>query len=169
MKTLPTCQLEAEVYHNTEHPLPLPKIDFADTFSTTNHKDDLAQIVRKILTINNRWIRFLFQLRNTLVGFLGLKTTLPADYNEEFTVGGYIGFFKIYAIRPNEVVLGANDAHLNFRLVLTDTQELRYNIKATTLVQFNNRFGSIYMGLIAPFHRLVVRRMVAQAYAPQQP
>ena len=154
MKTLPTCQLEAEVYCNTEYPLPLPKIDFADTFSTTNNKDNLAQIARKILTINNRWIRFLFQLR----------TTLPADYNEEFTVGGYIGFFKIYAIRPNEVVLGADDAHLNFRLVLTDTQELRYNIKATTLVQFNNRFGSIYMRLIAPFHRLVVRRMVAQAY-----
>lgn len=142
----------------------LPKIDFIDTFATTNHIDDLAKITTLILTTMPNWVSALFKLRNFLVQFVGLKVSPPKDYHSQFKVGGHIGFFQIYAIYNNEVILGANDSHLNFRLSIYNTKEETYNIKATTLVQYNNKLGYIYMMIIKPFHMLVVRQMVKQAY-----
>lgn len=106
----------------------------------------------------------LLVIRNFAVKFFGLKTTKPSDYNEEFKLGGYIGFFKIYEITENEIILGANDKHLNFRVSILNDHANEYNIKVTTLVLINNSFGKIYMRLIAPFHRIVVSSMVKKAY-----
>ncbi len=45
----------------------LPKIDFADTFSTTNHQDSLAEISRLVFAKVPKWIEYLMRLRNSLV------------------------------------------------------------------------------------------------------
>ena len=145
----------------TEH---MSSVDYSDTFSTTNHQDSLEQIVRTILTTQQRWIMYLFQLRNGLVKMFGLKTTLPADHQENFAPGGYVSFFRIYELLPDEVILGGDDSHLDFRLSVHKTRAATNNVKVTTLVHFHNRLGKIYMAIVAPFHRLIVKRMVAQAY-----
>lgn len=164
MKKSPIGQQDPEVYISEAVRKHISAVDFADTFSTTNHQDSLQQIVQAILTTQQRWIIYLFQARNWLVKFLGLKTDLPDDHNERFAVGGYVGFFQIYELLPNEVILGADDSHLNFRLSVYNTKAAENNIKVTTLVQFNNRLGKIYMAIVAPFHRLIVKRMVSQGY-----
>lgn len=146
----------------------MPQPDFSDTFSTTNHTDDQEKLVRKIFGFPDGWIRLLMNLRTRIVRVFGLKTEKPADYNEEYRVGGYVGFFKIFSIEPNEVILGADDEHLDFRVSIYDSRENQYNIKVTTLVKFNNRFGKIYMALIAPFHRMVVKSMVNKAFISSQ-
>ncbi|WP_420572154.1 DUF2867 domain-containing protein [Kordia sp.] len=140
------------------------KVDFADTFSTTNQKDSIEEITNQIFNTSPKWVGFLFKIRNAIVQFFGLKTEIPKDLNNDFKVGGYIKFFKIYDISPNEVILGANDSHLNFRAIVTDTNEPKHNVKVTTLVEYNNKKGKIYMNLIKPFHRMVVKRMVGQAF-----
>lgn len=142
----------------------LPRIDFADTFSTTNRIHSIQEITNQIFNTTPKWIAFLFKIRNSIVQFFGLKTTLPEDHHEEFKVGSYIKFFKIYDITPSEVILGANDSHLNFRAIVSDTKVASHNIKVTTLVEYNNKKGKIYMNLIKPFHRMVVKRMVSQAF-----
>lgn len=141
-----------------------PKVDFSDTFSTTNTQDSIQKITNLIFNTTPKWVAFLFRIRNTIVKFFGLKTTLPSDYNEDFKVGGYVKFFKIYDIADNEVILGANDSHLNFRAIIHNSKSPTYNVKVTTLVAYNNKKGKIYMSLIKPFHRLVVKRMVGQAF-----
>ncbi|MGH1385670.1 DUF2867 domain-containing protein [Kordia sp.] len=141
-----------------------PKVDFADTFSTTNHKHSIQEVTNLVFNTTPKWVRFLFKVRNSIVQFFGLKTGVPPDYNEDFKVGGYIKFFKIYDIAPNEIILGANDSHLNFRAIVSDTKVASHNIKVTTLVEYNNKKGKIYMNLIKPFHRMVVKRMVSQAF-----
>ncbi|PCE64232.1 DUF2867 domain-containing protein [Sediminicola luteus] len=146
----------------------LPQIDFSDTISTTNHLDNLEVIANKILGQFPRGIRWLFDLRNRLVSVFGLKTDIPKDYHVRYEKGGYIGFFQIYDIQPDQLVMGADDKHLNFRALLYRTQDSEFNIKMTTLVQYNNRFGKIYMSLIAPFHVLVVKKMVAQAFVAKE-
>lgn len=140
------------------------KIDFADTFSTTNHSNTIEEIAKLIFDTAPKWINYLFRLRNGIVKFLGLKTGIPADYHDRFEVGGYIKFFKIHSIGSDEIILGADDTHLNFRAVIKNTNSQNYNIKVTTLVEFNNQKGKIYMKIIKPFHRLVVMKMVSQAY-----
>ncbi|WP_248724176.1 DUF2867 domain-containing protein [Seonamhaeicola sp. ML3] len=142
----------------------LSKIDFKDTFATTNKTDDLKTISNLIFGTFPGWIGFLMKLRNTLVKPFGLKVDMPEDYNIDFKVGGYSGFFKIYNILDNELILGADDKHLNFRVSILDSSEPSFNIKVTTLVEYNNFFGKTYMVIVAPFHRIVVKSMVKRAY-----
>lgn len=139
------------------------KVDFSDTFAITNHEDSLQEIAMKVFGEAPPFVRFLFRLRNALVKFIGLKASLPPDYNVRFQPGGYVGFFKIYDILENEIILGADDAHLNFRASIFNSREDAYNIKVTTVVQFNNLTGKIYMFVVKPFHRLVVKQMLKNA------
>lgn len=142
------------------------RVDFADTFATTNQRGSLEEIGNAIFNRSPKWVNGLFKLRNRIVRYFGLKTSIPADYHNAFEEGGYIRFFKILHILENEIVLGANDTHLDFRAVINRTDDPEFNIKVTTLVRFNNKMGRIYMSLVGPFHRLVVRRMLSQAWDP---
>ncbi len=142
----------------------LPKINFTDTFSTTNHLNDIEEITNLVFNTTPKWVNALFTIRNKIVGIFGLKTKVPEDYNENFEIGGYVKFFKIFSISDNEVILGADDSHLNFRALISDDKSASYNIKVITLVEYNNLKGKIYMSVIKPFHRQIVRRMVKNAY-----
>lgn len=142
----------------------LTKIDFVDTFSTTNHTNNLEEITNLVFNTTPKWVNSLFVLRNRIAGLFGLKTEVPNNYNKKFKVGGYIKFFKIYSISDSEIILGADDLHLNFRALIINNKSVSYNIKVITLVEYNNLKGKIYMGVIKPFHRQIVKRMVKNAH-----
>ncbi len=142
----------------------LVKIDFYDTFSTTNHINSIKEITNLVFNTTPNWINLLFTLRNKVAGIFGLKTEMPSDYNEDYKVGGYVKFFKIYSISDNEVILGADDSHLNFRAIVINDNANLFNIKVITLVEYNNLKGKIYMRMIKPFHRQIVKRMVKNAF-----
>lgn len=142
----------------------LERIDFEDTFSTTNHTDSLETIARLVFATMPKWVMALMNLRNQLVKFIGLTYTKPDDYNEDFKVGGYMGFFKIMHLSDHEVIMGANDDHLNFRAIINLNPKDQFNVFVTTLVEYNNTTGKIYMGIVKPFHKIVVKNMVKQAY-----
>ena len=142
----------------------LPKIDFTDTFSTTNHIDSLDIIANKIFGSEPVWITFLFKIRNFVMKLFGFKTEIPTNIDTTFNIGSFVGFFEIYSIQQNEIVLGADDKHLKFRVSIYNSEEENYNIKVTTLVEYLNTFGKIYMTVIKPFHLLVVKAMVKNAF-----
>lgn len=146
----------------------LATIDFYDTFSTTNHFHSIEEITQLIFNSSSRWVEALFKIRGKLVQLIGLKSKLPLGYHTRFEVGGYVKFFKIFSITADEVILGADDSHLNFRAVVTNDHTEQYNIKVTTLVHFNNAKGRWYMKVIQPFHRLVVIRMVKNAFCEKE-
>ncbi|MEM6813010.1 MAG: DUF2867 domain-containing protein [Bacteroidota bacterium] len=146
----------------------LKRIDFADIFSTTNHTNSIQEITDLIFNTTPGWIKGLFAVRNKIVYLFGLKSEKPKDYNENYEVGGYVKFFKIFSISDNEVILGANDSHLNFRALVKNDKSDYYNIKVITLVEYNNLKGKIYMQLIKPFHRVVVKRMVKNAFRKER-
>ncbi|WP_347925228.1 DUF2867 domain-containing protein [Pontimicrobium sp. SW4] len=136
----------------------LPQVNFTDTFSTTNHLDSLSIISKLVFGTMPKWVGFLMKIRNNIVKVFGLKTEKPEDYHPEFKVGGYVGFFQIFSIQHNEIILGADDKHLNFRVSIYNSNENQFNIKVTTLVEYNNRFGKIYMFIVKPFHHFIVKK-----------
>ncbi|AUP80675.1 hypothetical protein C1H87_18935 [Flavivirga eckloniae] len=140
------------------------RVDYSDTYSTTNHLDSLEKITNMVFANFPNWIIILMKLRNTIVKIFDLKTQKPPDYNTDFKVGGYVGFFKIYEIMNNEIILGADDKHLDFRVSVFNSQESTHNIKVSTIVQYNKRFGKVYMTIVKPFHRLIVKQVVRRAY-----
>ncbi|GGD15395.1 DUF2867 domain-containing protein [Hyunsoonleella pacifica] len=142
----------------------LSKIDFTDTFSITNHKDSLETIAHLIFGTMPKWVAFLMRLRNAIVKVFGLKTDMDKDFTPQYKPGENIGFIKVFSVEDNEILLGADDKHLDFRVSVFNSKEQQHNIKVTTLVKYNNLFGKIYMALIRPFHVVIVKRMVKQAY-----
>ena len=80
--------------------------DFLDCYKcpTTLPVDDAAQRAMAFPS----WAKGLLRLRNILVAPLGLKNDFPE--------GEKIGPFPIDQRNENEVILGLDDSHLNFRI-----------------------------------------------------
>lgn len=142
----------------------LETLNFTDTFSTTNQKDSIQTITHLIFGTMPKWVAALMRLRNAFVKVFGLKTELAKKIEPKYEAGEVIGFFKVFSVTNNEIILGANDKHLDFRVSIYNSKEAKHNIKVTTLVQYNNSFGKIYMAIIKPFHVFIVKQMVKQAY-----
>ena len=70
-----------------------------------------------------------------------------------------IDFFPVLACSANEIILGADDRHLDFRLSLLRRPAAQGMpvLIATTVVHCHNRLGRWYLAAIMPFHRLIVR------------
>jgi hypothetical protein len=137
---------------------------FRDAFSVV--VDDAALDARhaaeKMLGRSPRWIEQLLALRNFLVAPFGLKTGAPKE------PGRYdiIGLFPVVSERPDRLVAGFDDKHLDFRVVV-DVAAAGHGqrVTATTLVLTHNLLGRVYLTTILPFHRLVVRALLRQVAA----
>ncbi len=110
------------------------------------------------------WFRALLTLRDAAVSPFGVKSS--RHLRENGPAEARVDFFPILEERENEIILGENDRHLDFRMSLlrlrtgNDTQ-----IVATTVVHIHNGLGRAYIAVIRPFHRLVVRRSMARLAA----
>ena len=64
----------------------------------------------------------------------------------------------------NEVILGEDDKHLDFRVsLLLDklaSKTEQKNLTITTTVKFNNSFGRLYFLPVRAFHKLIVPTML---------
>lgn len=101
------------------------------------------------------WADALTTLRNRLVKPFGLKT--------EVSEAGEHAIFPVEYEGADELIIGTNDTHLNFRICIR--QEAGH-IHMATWVHRNNTLGHIYLMLVTPFHVLIVRnglRRIARA------
>ncbi|MBZ9892331.1 DUF2867 domain-containing protein [Mesorhizobium sp. BR1-1-3] len=109
------------------------------------------------------WVGRLMALRNLAVRPFRLKTGLETAV----LPSGRIGIFALISQFPGKVVLGLDDRHLDFR-VLVEVRDLgsgRQEVAATTIVKTHNWLGRAYLAIIMPFHRMVVPAMLAQILA----
>ena len=103
------------------------------------------------------WVDRLLRLRNVVVKPFGLSAAMPQD-----TTLNKVGHFPIDQRNDNEVILGFDDSHLNFRIsVLVDGTRAH----AATWVHRNNALGRIYLAAIMPFHVLIMRNAIGQVAA----
>ncbi len=62
---------------------------------------------------------------------------------------------------PERVVIGFDDRHLDFRIVIDAAQgDSGTDIRATTLVRPRNLGGRIYLAMVMPFHKRIVPSML---------
>jgi len=137
---------------------------FSDAYSIVidDTKLDARRAAKRFLGHRPRWIEMLLALRNRLVKPLGLKTPDPTGIG----AANAIGIFPILSETPDRLVAGFNDSHLDFRVVVDVTPSGQgQRVTATTLVLTHNLLGRVYLAIILPFHRLVVRSMLRQVAA----
>lgn len=95
-----------------------------------------------------RWAAALLRLRNALVRPFGLKTGEPGQ-----------PIFPTCHETEDEIILGTDDRHLDFRIGLIRQDGRLY---MSTWVHPHNRWGRAYLVLVMPFHILISRGAVAR-------
>ncbi len=139
----------------------LPSADWADRYAVMTRNDDATalDLARKMFGRSPRWVGLLLSLRNRIVGLFGLKS---AELG--IAEGERIGAFPVVSASDDQIVLGFDDSHLNFRIVLdvTAAGSQARKLAVTTLVDRHNLFGRIYIYVITPFHKLIVRTLLAR-------
>ncbi|MEK9969896.1 MAG: DUF2867 domain-containing protein [Ferrovibrio sp.] len=135
----------------------LPGADHSDAFAVVILRGDLDARAIVALAFGNLpdWAGWLLKIRNLVMRPFGLKT-------DEI-----VHALPVLQESPDDVVLGLNDDHLDFRTQFrTDTIRLGPQgpvlgmVTVTTVVRTHNRLGRIYLGIIMPFHKLVIRSLL---------
>ena len=103
------------------------------------------------------------RFRNSIVRVFGLKTEMKETPNSDFKVGDKVGIFSIYEILNNEIIAGEDDKHLNFRVSIHREIKEKTTGSVSTAVLYNNNFGKVYMTIVKPFHKLVVKSLMKKA------
>ena len=137
---------------------------FADAFriDLASTKLDARTAAQRMLGRSPRWVEILVALRNRLVAPFGLKTPDPTGSG----ASGTIGIFPVVSETQDRVVLGFDDGHLDFRVVVDVAAcGAGQSFTLTTLVLTHHLFGRAYLAIILPFHRLIARTMLRQVAA----
>lgn len=127
--------------------------DFIDCYvaDATLEARDAAELALNLPV----WAMGLLRLRNLLVAPFGLRGTHDQP--------DAIGPFPVDIETPEEVVLGFDDSHLNFRIAVCRQNN---RVFGATWVHCHNGFGRFYLRAIMPFHILLMRnamRRIARA------
>jgi Protein of unknown function (DUF2867) len=101
------------------------------------------------------WFTILLAIRDRVVTLFGVKAShaLVAD--------DYIAFFPVLSRSPDEITIGADDRHLDFRgsVLLRRAERV---LVLTTAVHCHNRLGRAYLAVILPFHILVAKSLLSR-------
>ena len=147
----------------------LPRMDYLDSFEAPSRTpaQDLVAIYAAVLGHLPKVFKRLLVVRSRLVKPLGIAgvsygdLARPIDIERYYAVGDKIGRWTLFARHPDELITGANDRHLDFRVsVLRDA---RPRIVLSTAVMAHNTFGRAYLATILPFHRFGVARLLRDA------
>jgi Protein of unknown function (DUF2867) len=136
-----------------------PTLDLADAFAIQNISGmsfTPEQFARSIFSQPFPLFEWLLVLRKIIVTPFGLKKSLNdiGDLNEMLSI------FKIYSKNEQEIIVGGDDKHLDFRISLLKVDN---QIIVSTLVHCHNMMGKIYLFCVTPFHKLLVPHVLTKA------
>ena len=149
--------------------------DFADGYQARDPQPQASamQTWLDMVARTPRWTNELMAVRNRLVRLVGLKDLghigdLSADMAARdptsYRCGDRVGIFEIRHLSDDEVVMGQDDKHLDVQVSLCKRQVSGEPVlQVSTVVHVHNALGHVYMAVIKPFHRRIVRAMLARA------
>jgi hypothetical protein len=146
---------------------------YGGIFTDMENKISIEAIVSDFTKPLPAWVDALMSLRDKIVSLVGFKTSQKERHDKQprivqLTVGEKMGFFTVYGRTDNEVILGEDDKHLNFRIsILRDTlpnDSTKKSVAITTLVTYNNWMGPLYFFFVKPLHRLIVPAMLKKDF-----
>lgn len=141
--------------------------DLVDSYAVTlpaAAPEDVTMLARALFNRPPLWLRGLLRLRDQIVGPLGAKTTTAIREAGASDGRGRIGFFPVLGRSENEIILGEDDRHLDFRVsvLLQEDDSGARRLVTTTAVRCHNLLGRTYLWVIKPFHVLVVRSYLSR-------
>jgi len=126
-------------------------IHYHDTYSIVKATDKSAEEISTELMQLPDWVKVLLLIRNRIVGLFGLKTDRNTPKTDTF--------FTVIENREEEIIMGEDDKHLNFRASILKNNS-NGTISLSTIVHFNNIWGKVYFFPVKPFHKIIMRTLL---------
>ena len=128
---------------------------------SSSKQDSMRVLATRTVGDPPAWIKALVAVRDAMVTPFGVKTS--GEVRASRADNERVDFFPVQWESNDEIVLGEDDRHLDFRLsLLRRNSPTGTRLIATTVVHSNNAFGLAYLNVIRPFHHLVVRTNLAR-------
>ncbi|WP_294928892.1 DUF2867 domain-containing protein [uncultured Paracoccus sp.] len=124
--------------------------DFLDCYACESPLP--AHEAARIIAAFPPWAAALLRLRNGLMRPFGLRTEAPAGVPT-------FGPFPLDRETPDEVLVGFDDRHLDFRVSVLQRGG---RIHCATWVCPHNPGGRAYLAAVMPFHVLIIRNALAR-------
>ena len=148
----------------------LKAVHFCDAFQAPVSNPELGpqDAYRAVFGCAPAWVGLLLKMRGMVASMLGLrhggKTGFEVAPDARFEVGQRVGKFLIRSIERNELIVGENDKHLDFRIsIYRSSLNGVETVTVSTAVEIHNTVGRIYMLVVEPFHRWIARAMMQRA------
>jgi len=143
---------------------------YSDSYEIPLTKSTLnaEELYREIVAQTPPWINVLMRVRESIapcvgvrkVGLLGKGATATGPA----TVGEKMDIFTIWSVTEKEIIVGEDDSHLNFRLSLLKLRESgRDKVVLSMIVNVNNLVGRVYLAMVLPFHKVIMRTFLNTA------
>ena len=125
---------------------------------------DPEALARFVFLHQAPWVGALMRMRDAVMARFGVKTARQLKTNGDRR----ISIFRIYERSAQEIILGEDDRHLDFRVSVLRTErgdrdERHAVLTLSTVVHCHNRLGRVYLLAIGPFHRGVVKSGLRRA------
>jgi len=133
--------------------------DFLDCYSVPINDRDVPidEVVSYIFKALPWWINGLLRVRDAGVSVVGLKTTASLAKRGAADERPKVNFLKILSVAPDEIILGEDDRHLDFRIAVRRDGSQNHRISLATWVHTHNAFGRLYLRTILPLHIVIVK------------
>jgi Protein of unknown function (DUF2867) len=149
---------------------------FSDCYraSLRDHAMSMPKIFFAIFGHHPLWLKALLLTRNRAAAIFGLavpsaSSILKPKQKARYNIGENIGPWPIFELQENELIVGRNNSHLDFRLsVLKAKADNGPYVTVTTICNVHNIYGKLYLGVIVPFHKRGVKRLLASAVQSQR-
>lgn len=147
--------------------------DHVDAFKVplARHDRTVTDLFYGVFAHRPYWLRLLLAARNAIASVGGLETTPAAETlrprtNAQHAVGDTIGGWRIFALSTSELVVGRDNAHMDFRLSVSKSSKANASaLVVATVCRTNNAFGRRYLAAILPFHKRGVKMLLDNAVA----
>ena len=153
----------------------IERADFRDAFRAPLNRSDLSvvEIFFGIFSQRPGWMNLMLIARNKVAALAGLDvpTTFEImimEKRDRYFVGEKIGPWPIFFLGPDELIVGRDNKHMDFRLSIMKVRDDRPSVVVSTLCMVHNKFGQCYLSLITPFHKFSLRRLMVSALAAQR-
>ena len=139
------------------------QVTFADAYEVAviNTAITAEEAAQAIFGHSPAWVGALMKARGVFAKAVGLKHSDMRSGEQQH------GIFKVQQRHANEIIIGEDDSHLNFRISVLCAGDrhagAQRTVTVSTAVETHNALGRAYMFVVKPFHRIIARSMVQRA------